>query len=158
MMATRHILIISLVVIVSGCTGDQIKLTETPLQKLEQYLKSKDNDSKYLLRKYWAKKYVREGMAILSDGTPDNEINRNTINYLIRFGDLVNSVSHKKHSMSTDKACVLIIGKNKDNEVIHMNIPYIIENNSWLIGGEILIKYPGKTTPIPKKPNCSAHE
>lgn len=155
-MIFRHIFLTCMVAMICSCAAKHANTLETPLTKLEQYFKSKGNESLYLLRNFWSKEYAAEGLTILADTSKNNEVNRDTINYLIRFTDLISSISYRNQLVNANKACVLIIGETKNQETVFMNIPYILEYEVWLISGEILINYPGESDTLPTQPDCES--
>lgn len=141
--------------LIHGCTTTPAYSVDTPLYKLEQYLESTNSSSIELLRKYWSKEFVANGAQVLLDKSKSNKMERDTVNYLVRFNNQIRSVSYKYETISSDKACVLIIGKNEVNEKVVINVPYLFEEGAWLINGEIIIHYPQPGELLPTLPNCS---
>jgi hypothetical protein len=128
---------------------------EKPIAAYKKYINSLLNTSyEELLRNYWSRARIAEGIDILADKTEENKLNRNAVVFSIRFPIEMKDILSIKQSIKNDTACVLVTGMTDEAKNIVFNIPYILENGNWKIN-EVFIKYLEDDQTVPIKPDCN---
>lgn len=147
--------ILGVVILLSGCAieqpqQDQNKLYNLYQQYLAAYPTSTDEE---LLKKYWSRETIAEGMAALADDSEKNKRKKKAIVFSIRFADEMKNALSSEQTIQDNTACLLVVGIGTDNKRVAFNIPYVRENNAWKMA-PVLLTYIEDDQPIPKTPNC----
>ncbi|NOX93296.1 MAG: hypothetical protein GXP18_12855 [Gammaproteobacteria bacterium] len=136
--------------------------TQLPVQKQDkpgdvyrEYIGSLSNSSdEDLLVKYWSHARVAEGMDVLTDDSEDNKLNKNAIVFSIRFPNEMKNILSMEQNIKGNTACLLVTGATDTEKKLMINIPYLLEDNTWKIN-EVFIKYLEDDQPVPTKPDCT---
>lgn len=149
------LLVLTIIVLTqSACVVKASIKTNDPKTQYNKYvLALKQMPVEKYFSEYWSQSAVAQGMPIIMDISEENEFQRKAILFSINFPAEMQNIFSIKQSVKNNLACLLVIGETDESNKITFNIPYVFENNSWLIK-EVFIQYmeEGQETPI--EPNC----
>ncbi len=147
-----------LAAVLSTHTGCAIKTsveTHDPKSQYNEYLEAlKKMPVEEYFSKYWSHSSVAEGMPIISNKAEKNTLQREAILFSINFPAEMKTINLIKQSVQNDSACLLVVGETGESKKITFNVPYLLENNHWLIK-EVFIHYLEDDQPLPAEPNCT---
>jgi len=138
-----------------GCSHTPNTENSSPIQRYNDYIAALSNETYVnLLKNYWVKSFVSEGLPLLMSDSEDNKLDRNSIIFSINFPKDMKSIIFKKMDKKNTSACVLVAGISEEDTPMIFNITYTMEQDGWLIK-DVHATFLKQSESYPSQPDCS---